>query len=308
MASTLLNTLYREVPSEQRNHLSDFRAKHPYNHLRVNDVTWEYIAAGHADQAVLLLGGGMSTGESSFSRIEQLEAHFRVISPSYPLVKRLDPVLDGLAAILDAEELDRVHVIGHSLGAGLAHAFVRRFPQRVDKLVLSGFGLYTPFRLKVVGLFLKLFELLPFRFLQNYYMGRFRKLLAKADGPEARLMLAYGAELLLVHHTKESILGQLNLLRDLFERPQAMRTYEPVERSGQVLIITAQDDTGFKPLERQALWATYPGARIHEFDSGGHLAGVTRRHEFDALIDGFLKTDNAEMPQPERPIEAPAAG
>jgi pimeloyl-ACP methyl ester carboxylesterase len=117
----------------------------------------------------------MSTGRSSFSRIEQLEGDFRVISPSYPQAISLEATLDGLAGILDAEGIERAQVIGHSLGAGLAHAFVRRYPQRVDKLVLSGFGLYTPFRLQAIKLFLWLFKVLPFRFLQRYYMGRFKK-------------------------------------------------------------------------------------------------------------------------------------
>lgn len=304
MDTTLLDTIYRDVPPEQRRHLEAFRAAHPYKRLTVNGVVWEYIASGRGDEAVLILGGGMSTGESSFSRIEQLEGEFRVISPSYPLGISLDAALGGLAAILDTEGIERAHVIGHSLGAGLAHAFVRRHPQRADKLVLSGFGLYTPLRLKGIRLFLWLFRMLPFRFLQRYYIGRFKKLLAGTDNPEARFMLAYSAELLLIHHSKESVLGQLNMLREQFEHPDVMRTYEPVQRPGQVLIITAKDDTGFKTPERHALWATYPGAHIHEFDSGGHLAGVTRRDEYNELIESFLKETSMSEIKPNVAVSA----
>jgi pimeloyl-ACP methyl ester carboxylesterase len=96
------------------------------------------------------------------------------------------------------------------------------------------------------------------------------------------------------------------MLRALFERPREMRTYDPVERPGQVLIITAKDDTGFKPPERQALWATYPGAHIHEFESGGHLAGVTRRDEYNALIASFLKESSASEVNPV--LAVPAVG
>lgn len=46
-----------------------------------------------------------------------------------------DPV-DDLLAVLDDLELDRVHLVGNSVGAGLAINFALRHPDRVSRLVL----------------------------------------------------------------------------------------------------------------------------------------------------------------------------
>jgi pimeloyl-ACP methyl ester carboxylesterase len=297
MAVSILDTIYQGVPAEARERFSRFRMSHPYTTLAVDGVNWEYIAAGSGKDAVLVLGGGLSTGESSFGSIQRLEGTFRVISPSYPLTGNLEAIADGLAAILDAEGIRKAHVFGHSLGAGIAHAFVRRHPDRVDKLILSGFGLYLPATLRKVRFFLRISSLLPYGFLRRVYMKKFKRLLAKADNAEARFMLAYAAELLFVQHTKTSVLGQLDLLWDLFDRYEAIHTYEPVARPGQVLIIAAKDDKRFKPVEQERLWATYPGAQIHQFESGGHLAGWTRRDEYNAILDNFLgsKTETEQV-------------
>jgi pimeloyl-ACP methyl ester carboxylesterase len=135
--------IYHDVPAERRNCSRRFRATHPLKRLTVEDATWAYIAAGQGAHALLILGGAMSTAETSFRHIERYEGQYRIVSPSYPPLGRLAPAPDGLAGILDAEGIARAHVFGHSLGAGIAHAFIRRYPERVEKLVLSGFGSCT---------------------------------------------------------------------------------------------------------------------------------------------------------------------
>ena len=40
------------------------------------------------------------------------------------------------ALVVDAENIDQTHVVGHSSGGATAFAFARRFPQRLDRLVL----------------------------------------------------------------------------------------------------------------------------------------------------------------------------
>ncbi len=79
---------------------------------------------------MLLLGGGLSVGETSFQNILRLEQYYRVLSPSYPPVGKVRRIVDGLAAILDREGIARTNIFGHSLGAGIAHAFVRAYGDR----------------------------------------------------------------------------------------------------------------------------------------------------------------------------------
>src|SRR5260370_20573911 len=47
---------------------------------------------------------------------------------------------DALAALLDELGIDRVHLIGNSLGGGTAVRFALRYPERSGRLVLIGPG------------------------------------------------------------------------------------------------------------------------------------------------------------------------
>lgn len=286
MKPATFDQLYQDVPADKRVALQQFRTTHPYRHLDAGTIHWEYIACGQGDQAILILGGGVSVGETSFRTILRLEKNFRIISPSYPSVGKMDMVADGLAAILDREGIPQAHVFGHSLGSAVGHVFVRLFPGRVDRLILDGFGLYTPSHTRATRLFLKL----PYPLLRAYYRRVFKKLLADPGDPEEIFMRAYVEELFTSLHTRQTLMGQFNLLIDIFDHVDQYAVSQPVERPGKVLLILADDDRGFTPQEREALKASYPGAQVHTFASGGHLAGFTRSEEFNAVLDSFLNS------------------
>lgn len=289
MKEQSFDLLYQDVPVEQRETLRTFRSTHPYRTINVGGAQWEYIASGEGAQAILLLGGGLSVGETSFQNILRFEKCYRVLSPSYPPVGKVCVIVDGLAAMLDREGIARTHVFGHSLGAGIAHAFVRLYPDRVDKLVLDGFGLYTSSSLRAAKFFFKL----PPAWLKTYYRRRFRTLLAGADEATRAFYKAYVEELFTRLHTNETLMGQMRLLVDFFDHPDEYGLFSLVERPGQVLLILAEDDRGFKSTEREALKASYPGAMVHSFPSGGHLSGFTHPEEFNQVLDSFLGATKA---------------
>lgn len=288
--------------------LRAFRTTHPYRSLSVGGVEWKYISglappgAEDGRPALLVLGGGFSFGESAFRTITNFEPRFRVIAPSYPAVRTMAELLAGVAAILDAEGIQSANVFGHSLGAGVAHAFARRFPQRVDKLVLSGFGLYTRGHTRLVGAFVRLFSVLPKGALAGFYRPRIARLLESAEEDERAFLGAY-TEDLFAAHTKESALARLAVLLDLAAHPDRYSAASAFERPEDVLLIAASDDRGFTPREREALLATYPGATAHVFGQGGHWAAVTHPTEYDAVVGRFLEG----RPRPEgRSESAPA--
>ena len=293
--------------------LRAFRATHPYRSLTVGGVEWKYIAgpatpraedvpAGpkKAKPALLVLGGGFSFGDSAFRTVAAFEPRFRVISPSYPPVRTMAELVAGIAAILDAEGIPSASVFGHSLGAGVAHAFSRRYPQRVSRLVLSGFGLYTRGHTRLVGVFVRVFSLLPKSALAAFYRPRIARLVAGAEDDERAFLSAY-TEDLFAAHTKESALARLAVLLDLAEHPNrdAASTFG---RPEDVLVIAAADDRGFTPRERESLLAAYPGARAYVFRGGGHWAAVTHPAEYADVVGRFLEG----RPLPAGRSESPA--
>ncbi|BCW65305.1 hypothetical protein NicSoilB4_00680 [Arthrobacter sp. NicSoilB4] len=310
--------------------LRAFRASHPYRSLTVGGVEWKYIAgpagphtagdsasAEGARPALLVLGGGFSFGDSAFRTITAFEPRFRVISPSYPAVRTMAELLEGIVAILDAERITSASIFGHSLGAGVAHAFARRYPQRVDKLILSGFGLYTRGHTRLVRVFVRAFALLPKAALAAFYRPRITRLTAGAEDNERAFLRAY-TEDLFAAHTKESALARLEVLLDLVAHPDRYAAASTFERPEDVLLIAASDDRGFTPREREALLAAYPGARAYVFGEGGHWAAATHPTEYADAVGRFLdgrplppgrsEGRSPHLPAPERSPDEREAG
>lgn len=107
-------------------------------------LQYETLGAG---EPVVFLHGSL-TGRDAFSRQRQaLAARFRLflrdlrghngsevrVPPDYAL--DTTEVAD-LEAVLDAEGIDRAHIVAHSTGGAIAFAFARRRPERVGRLVL----------------------------------------------------------------------------------------------------------------------------------------------------------------------------
>jgi pimeloyl-ACP methyl ester carboxylesterase len=117
----------------------------PTRHLANGGDNIAYREAGKGVPVVLL--HGISSGSASW--LLQLEAwskHFRVIAwdaPGYgdstallPSEPRVCDYVATLERLIGACCAEPVHLVGHSLGALIAAAFARRFPQKLRTLTL----------------------------------------------------------------------------------------------------------------------------------------------------------------------------
>ncbi|CAA9389830.1 MAG: Homoserine kinase [uncultured Chloroflexia bacterium] len=129
----------------------------------IDGVCWEYISAGDHAQALLLLPGGPGRGETSFQYILAFESDYRVIAPSYPAcITAVDALVDGLVMLLHAEGIERTHVLGGSYSGMIAQCLLRRYPELVDRLVLSDTGTPNVRRAGRTRLLLGCIGVLPF--------------------------------------------------------------------------------------------------------------------------------------------------
>lgn len=120
----------------------------------VNGLRLHYHEAGtsHGSAVVLLHGGG--PGASAWSNfganVPVFADRFRTIALDQPGFggSVVDEVVghyftfaaDALAGLLDTLGLERVHLVGNSLGGGTAMRFALRHPDRAGRLVLMGPG------------------------------------------------------------------------------------------------------------------------------------------------------------------------
>ena len=116
------------------------------HYIKIGNINTRYWTAGDAGPNVVLIHGVGRFMEEWLPNMDALAAHHRVyaldlpghghtgkpLSASYRLYDLAGFVKDFLAAL----DINQAHVIGHSLGGGIALQLILQFPEVVEKLVL----------------------------------------------------------------------------------------------------------------------------------------------------------------------------
>src|SRR5215472_8393783 len=89
-----------------------------------NSTTWNTVQAKLAQRFTVIAPDLLGHGKSDKPRADYSVAAYA----------------NGMRDLLSVLDIERVTVIGHSLGGGVAMQFAYQFPQLVDRLVLVGVG------------------------------------------------------------------------------------------------------------------------------------------------------------------------
>lgn len=286
-----LDELYAKVPAEQVERLKEFRRAHPVKRLTFGGADWEYISCGRGTQALLLLPGALSVGESTFPIITAFEKEYRIVAPSYALSQTMTGLCKGIAHILETEGVDRAHVLGGSYGGLVAQYFVRLYPDKTSSLILSHTFLMSPkleLPLKIMG---KLFHNLPQSLFVPLVKMRLNKMLLstlrRRKHPEYEFWRAYLNEAIASDRLKEVAVHQNECLLELARRPQ-FTPDDLKEWQGKILIIDSDDDPAIRAKDRELLRKTYPQAEVQTFHDAGHASSILKREEAFSIIRNFL--------------------
>jgi 4,5:9,10-diseco-3-hydroxy-5,9,17-trioxoandrosta-1(10),2-diene-4-oate hydrolase len=252
---------------------------------------------------VLLHGGGPGASAwSNFGRnLPVFADRFRTLMLDQPGFGRSDkpPVTghyftfaaDALASLLDKLGVDRVHLVGNSLGGGTAVRFALRFPDRTGRLVLMAPG----------GLSLNVFAPDPTEGVQRLME------FAAPPGPSPEKMAAFLRTLV---HDQRLVTGDLVAERyAAASDPEAIAAmasmgasfYDPARAEEgllwreahrlrqPVLLIWGREDR-VNPLDG-ALVALklIRKAQLHVFGGCGHWAQLEKFDEFNRLTISFLE-------------------
>lgn len=287
----MFDEIYVKVPAEQVERLKEFRHAHLPKRLTFGGAQWEYIACGRGEQTLLLLPGALSVGESTFPLITAFENEYRIIAPSYALSLRMTGLCEGIAHILETEDVNQVHVIGGSYGGLVAQYFVRKYPDKACSLVLSHTFLMTPKFEKPLKIAGKLFPALPRSLFVPLLKLRFNKMLLStlraAKHSEFEFWRAYLNEAVASDRLKEVAVHQNKCLLELARQPQFAED-DLKEWRGKILIIDSDDDPAISAKDRVLLRNTYPQAQVQTFCDAGHASSILKREEAFSVIRNFL--------------------
>jgi pimeloyl-ACP methyl ester carboxylesterase len=278
----------------------------PVQHREIHGYRRAFRLSGSGPP--LLLVHGLGDSSSTWSRIlPRLARRYTVIAPD--LLGHGDsdkPRADyavaayacGMRDLLSVLDVDRVSVVGHSLGAGVAMQFAYQFPERCERLVIVGGGGIGP-------------EVHP--------------LLRLAAGPGAELALplatSTGSRTLvrllapLLRRTGGLGLGRRDFayvldrylsLTSMTARQAFLRTLRAgVDLHGQVLtmmdrsyltaglpmLIVWGAHDGVIPVAHARIAHTMmPGSRLEVFDDAGHFPHQDEPGRFVSVLEEFLET------------------
>jgi 2-hydroxy-6-oxonona-2,4-dienedioate hydrolase len=260
--------------------------------LHYNDV-------GQGEQTVVMLHGSGpgASGWANFNRnIEPLvQAGYRVLLLDCPGWSKSDTILSTgsrselnarcLHALLEGLGIDKVHIIGNSMGAHSTVAFALNHATRVGKLVLMGGGTGGPSQfvpmptegIKLIGALyrdptvenlkrmMQVFVYDASSLTEDLYQQRLNNILARRDHLE-------------------------NFVKSLEVFPKQFTDYGPrlSEIRAESLVIWGRDDR-FVPMDigLRVIWGI-PNAEMHIFNKCGHWAQWEHADKFNRMVIEFL--------------------
>jgi 2-hydroxy-6-oxonona-2,4-dienedioate hydrolase len=269
--------------------------------LKVNelDVQVHYNDCGTGEETVVMLHGSGpgATGWANFHRNVDafVGAGYRVVlmdclgwGKSDPIVctgSRSDLNAQTLKALLDALKLDKVHIVGNSMGGHSAVAFALSNPTRVGKLILMGGGTGGPSQ----------FVPMPtegIKLLQGLYreptIENLKKMMAVfVFDPSSMTEELFQARLDNMLTRKDHL---ENFVKSLAANPKQFPDQGP--RLGEIaaptLVIWGRDDR-FVPMDAglRLIWGM-PNAELHIFNRCGHWAQWEHADKFNRMVLDFL--------------------
>ncbi|WP_095160061.1 alpha/beta fold hydrolase [Pseudomonas sp. Irchel 3E13] len=263
------------------------------------DLQLHYNDVGQGDETVVMLHGSGpgASGWANFNRnIEPLTAAgYRVILMDCPGWSKSDPIVcrgsrsdlnaRALKGLLDALDLDRVHILGNSMGGHSAVAFALANPQRVGKLVLMGGGTggaspFVPmptegikllnglYREPTIDNLKKMMNVFVFdasSLTEELFQTRLDNMLARRDHLE-------------------------NFVASLAANPKQFPDFGARlhEISAETLVVWGREDR-FVPMDAGLrLLAGLPNAQLHVFNRCGHWAQWEHADAFNRMVLDFL--------------------
>ncbi len=291
MVYSRIEKFYSKIPSVQQKYLKKFEESHLQKSLHINGITWNYFDSEKGKEAVLLLHGGYVYFDMWIHQIVEFEKDYRIIAPTCPALPnaKMEEYSKALYTILDAENIDRVNVMGYSGGGLIAQCFIRDYPTLIDKVILA----HTFYPSSEITYYRNNFTL--FRILPSFLTELLFKLFAKPDKEELEhdstkwleWYKGYFKELK-SKLSKAQIITHIDLMAD-FVRNYTFEIDNFSAWAGNMLITVSEDDVIFKYFD--GLKQLYPQAEYHMFGKGlgAHSIALISPEKFNQRIRKFLE-------------------
>ncbi|MDP2722822.1 MAG: alpha/beta hydrolase [Bacteroidales bacterium] len=241
----------------------------------------------------LLLIAGLASDVQSWVTVKKsLSSHFQLIMVDNRGVGRtkftsgtisIDQMTEDIICLLDCLGYDKVYVMGHSMGGMIAMNLAVKYPERVDKLVLTA---TTP-KLNARNIY-QLRDWVTFMKegmnLEMWYKNLFYWIYSDAFFEKPGMLTAW-------------LMGALNyqypVIPDSFsEQVEAIVKFDFTEKLHQIncptLALNAKHDRLFNAEESFHLFRTIKNIQFETLPEAGHALHVEQPEDFAKLVTKFL--------------------
>jgi len=252
--------------------------------IKVGDLDIHYFSGGDGDPLVLI-HGGLGGAKGWLNNLTELSNKYTIYAPDLPGFGNSLPIGDDFQVsefvnfiedFTNTLGLKRFHLMGHSLGGGIALHFALKYPHKIGRLVLvssmflgkeiafwARFLSSTVFLRLLGGVGIACFEFVGWLFKLLYAPSEF-------VAPFSRIQMSIGKNLM-------TLQGQTIVLLD--------RLSEIIVPT---LVVWGTRDEVVPAKHAYATAALIPDCQIHIFEGGRHNVYKQRIGEFSELLAGFL--------------------
>ena len=263
-----------------------FKKSNSMQTAQVNGVELAYRDEGQGPPLLLIHAFPLSSAMWE-DQLDGLATRMRVIAPDmrgFGATARgtgmmsLDQAADDLVALLDHLKLERVTLAGLSMGGYMSFALLRRYRDRVERLILADTRAGADS--------------------DEAKQGREKNAqLAEAEGAGAiadqmlpKLLSANATDEVRDEVRKivkaNDRAGVAAALRAMAARPDSTPLLATIDVP--TLIIVGSEDALTPPSESQAMHAAIAGSRLVEIPGAGHISNVEAPDAFNAAVEEFM--------------------
>ncbi len=280
------------------------RSQHEVSHLTIHGHRRAFVRVGRGP--VLLLLHGLGCDHTTWTPvIDTLARRYTVIAPDLlghgrSAKPRADYSVGGYANgmrdLITSLGIDRVTVVGHSFGGGVAMQFAYQFPERTERLILVASGGLGP-------------EVSPLiRAISAPGFHPAMRLLTLPGVRHAGMVGLRGLSRIPIPHTQD--LDEIAEIYDSFKDPAARHAIRHVVKAvvdwrGQVLsmadrayltqnlpmaVVWGDRDRVIPVSHASRVAALAPTARVHVIPNAGHFPHKDHPQRFAKLVHEFVRS------------------
>lgn len=256
---------------------------------------YEITSADNADTLIMINGVGQWHA-AWWRNVSPLAEHFRVVTfdnrgigdsdkPEGPYT--LEIMAADTLGLMDALGIEKAHVLGHSLGGGIAYFMARQAPERIQSLILASTLYWGP---KVGWPSPRAMQALQDRSGDPLELVKRGSRIATADGFEERD--PEGFQKLIDLRFKSQQTPDKYLLQSGAGLPHLQSGHDYMTDftpTIPVLLLVGEFDEVAPLANSEAIQGAWPNAQLQIIEGAGHMFNIEKPDAFAAAITAFLK-------------------